>query len=288
MAKILYINSLCNQKCVFCLGAKRKIRVFNDSQLPRLNSYERLVISGGETTLSPGIFKLLNLAKEKNIRNIELQTNAMTLENFNFCRRLVSRGIIREFNVNMPAHQESINDSITLTPGSFERRLTGISNLMRLRARVRLTFVINQLNYTTMPDYCRFIKKNFPQVKLLVFNFVQVEGAVRENTYLVPRFLEVKPYLLKALRYAKRARLDLATDNIPLCIFGERRYFCFSVDYNRAMLARKHPETDPTLNCKKSFIAACNQCLHKDKCGGIRRDYLELYGESEFNPFLRA
>lgn len=283
MGKIIYINSACNQKCVFCLARYRKT-IFSALKLPALSKGERLVISGGETTLSPDVFKILALTRKNKINNVELQTNAVTLADFDFCRKLFNSGV-KEFNVNMPAHSEKLNDRITAAPGSFKKRLTGLKNLIRLGAYIRLTFVINKFNYTRMRDYCYFVKHNLPQVKLLAFHFVQIEGAVKNNTALVPKFQKVRPYLLAACRYAQKARLNLITDNIPLCIFGGKKYFCFSVDYRKTKLRKNTAQAEKTLNLKKNFILTCNKCVYKHKCGGIRSDYLELYGEGEFKPF---
>ena len=226
MAKIVYINSACNQQCIFCLGKHRRTSLVTTKKLPILLKDERLVISGGETTLSPDILKMLTLAKKMHINNVELQTNAMTLAYPGLCRKLLDCGV-REFNVNMPAHFEGLNDSITLTPGSLKPRLAGLRNLIHLGAKIRLTFVINKLNYATMQDYCCFVKNNLPQVNILAFNFVQIEGGALDNTAIVPRLSDIKPHLLRALSYAAKLQLNLITANIPLCILGEKKYFCF-------------------------------------------------------------
>lgn len=287
MAKIVYINSACNQQCIFCLGKHRNIGLFTAKKLPILLKNERLVISGGETTLSPDIFKILALAKKTRINNVELQTNALTLAYPGLCRKLFDCGV-REFNVNMPAHLEGLNDSITLTPGSLKLRLAGLRNLIHLGANIRLTFVINKLNYALMRDYCCFVKNNLAQVNLLAFNFVQIEGGAADNTAIVPRLTEIRPHLLKALSYAGKAQFDLITDNIPLCILGEKKYFCFSVDYRKSLLSKEMARVEKTLNLAKSFILACKKCIYRNNCGGIRSDYLKLYGEKEFRPFLSA
>ncbi len=287
MAKIVYINSDCNQRCIFCLGRYRNNGLSTVRKLPILLKNELLVISGGETTLSPDIFKILALAKKMHINNVELQTNAMTLAYPNLCRKLFDCGV-REFNVNMPAHSDGLNDRITLTPGSLKLRLSGLKNLMHLGAKIRLTFVINKLNYATMRDYCCFVKNNLAQVSRLAFNFVQIVGAVKDNHAIVPRLSEIKPHLLKALNYAVKLQRELITDNIPLCILGEKKYFCFSVDYRKSLLGKEMARVERTLNLAKSFILACAKCIYRKNCGGIRNDYLKLYGEKEFHPFLTA
>ncbi len=285
MAKIVYINSACNQRCIFCLGKHRKVSLFTAKKLPVLLKNERLLISGGETTLSPRLFKMLSLAKKMRINNVELQTNAINLAYASLCRKLLDCGV-GEFNVNMPAHLEGLNDSITLTPGSLKLRLAGLKNLIDLGARIRLTFVINKLNYAVMRDYCCFVKNNLAQVSVLAFNFVQIEGGALDNPAIVPRLSEIKPHLLRALSYAAKMHLSLITDNIPLCILGEKKYFCFSVNYRKSLLSKKPARIETTLNLAKSFIVACDKCIYKNSCGGIRRDYLKLYGEEEFRPFL--
>lgn len=282
MSRILYIKCNCNQKCVFCLGLHENNLVGNQKILSEARKGERIVISGGETTLSRDLLKILHLAKDKGLTNIELQSNGETLAEAGFARDLMKAGV-KEFNINMPSHLERLNDRITQTPGSFKKTIKGLQNLINLKARIRLTCIIHSLNYATLEDYYRFVRVNLKGIAIVVMNFIQVEGGAKENPGLVPRFNQIKPFLLRTCEYARAVKGNFLTDNVPLCIF-DKRHFYFCVDYNKNMLLRQHKKTDQTLNLAKAFTVKCRICLYQKLCGGVRTDYLQLYGDKELIP----
>lgn len=286
MSKIIYLNFNCNQRCVFCLGRHRNSLRHNEKILSQIERGERLVISGGETTLSPDLFKILKSAMDKGIKNIELQTNGITLADIVLAKNLIKAGV-KEFNVNMPSHLEDLSDKITQITGSFKKKIKGLKNLINLKAYVRLTFVIHTLNYRTMENYLRFIRDKLGPVKIVEMNFIQIEGATKDSLELVPSFRQIRAFFQKACQFALREKIFLLTDNIPLCIFGKKKYFRFSVDYRKKYLQEKNKVIDETLNRAKKFIPKCQNCFYyKEFCKGIRIDYLKLYGDKGLTPIV--
>jgi len=74
------VGYVCNNNCLFCLNKdKRYFKEYplevlkNQIDVSAKNGCQKLIISGGEPLISRHFFDLLNFAKEKGIKRIEIQ-----------------------------------------------------------------------------------------------------------------------------------------------------------------------------------------------------------------------
>jgi len=271
--RILYVNNFCNQNCIFCLGLPKKLQNFKKL----IKEADELVISGGEPALSKDIFEILDFCKSnKKIKKIEFQSNGAIFFYRNFLNKILNLKIVNEFNINFSSHNKELDKEITQA-NLFEYKVKGIQNLVDAEQNVRLTFVINKLNYGMMLDYMKFINSKWKDIKIQ-FSFLQFEGKVMKNLSLVPLYSELRPYLLKALGFAKENNMKVAVENIPMCIFPE--YKEFSLDFF------KKPSNRKSFYPKKT-IKKCSRCVLKANCFGIPIDYLKIFGSREINSQLK-
>lgn len=271
MNAILPVTNQCNQNCLFCSANGRRDRTAK-SYLARFigEANGNLIISGGEPTLSKDIFWLIGKAKEKNLF-IELQTNAVTLCYGCLADMLVKSGVDL-FNVNFPSRIASVSDKITQTKGLFEKRVEGIKNLQRLKANLRLTCIINSLNYKDLEGYVVFVSQNFPSVKYIQFSFIKIMGLARKNPQIIISYELAQPYLLGAFKKCRRLNIDFIVDHIPLCYLGG--YKKQHIDFQKISRGEK-PEYSLQ---EKVKIDRCRHCSWFSYCCGIRRDYLQFLG----------
>jgi len=275
---ILPITNRCNQKCLFCSADGRRDKTGRSHQARLLSgAKDNLVISGGEPTLSKDIFWLIKEAKKRKLF-VELQTNAVTLCYESLAAKLASSGVDL-FNVNFPSHSASNSDRITQTRDLFEKRLKGIRNIQKFKGEVRLTCIVNSLNYKNLEGYAVFVKENFPRIKYIQFSFIKVMGKAKKNPHILISYEEASPYLLRAFKRCRELDLDFIVDHIPLCYLGP--YKKFHIDYQK--IKRKEPPVDSMK--EKVRIADCLQCSLSAYCCGIRRDYLQFFGaKSKVKP----
>jgi MoaA/NifB/PqqE/SkfB family radical SAM enzyme len=275
------ITTKCNSDCIFC---SRIGEVFGDPEemIPGIIRSQKNTISfeGGEPTLCPELFKWIDLAKRGKTREIILVTNGILLCNIDYCRKLIKSGITL-FNINLPAHVQELHDLLTGTKGTLKLKLQAIKNLISLGqgVKTRLTFVITAENYTILPDYMRFVKKNFPEIFYIALNFIKIAGRVKERKYLVPRLRDVAPYLEKALEYCQKNEIKILSDGLPLCYLKGYE--------DRAIDSYKIIHKNSTFLGEKNKSAGCARCSVNMLCSGVRKDYMRLYGDGDILPFSK-
>ncbi|MBU2530471.1 MAG: hypothetical protein KKD35_05470, partial [Elusimicrobia bacterium] len=140
---------------------------------------------------------------------------------------------------------------------------------------VIITFVLNGLNYKTLPSYVDFIARQLPGVFFIALNFIKVKGLVKKRKYLVPKLIEVKPYLIKALAKAKKLHVPVILDGFPLCVLNG--YEAYSRDIDRII------KGDKSYLGEKKYVKECHKCSLNDICAGPRKDYLRLFGDKEIS-----
>jgi MoaA/NifB/PqqE/SkfB family radical SAM enzyme len=268
---ILPITEKCNQNCLFCSAKGRKEQLGKKFFQQTINKTEdSLVISGGEPTLSPDLFWVIKKAKKKNLF-VELQTNGINLYNKDLAIKLAKSGVDL-FNINFPSHLSSINDKITQTKGLFDKKIKGIKNLQKQKANLRLTCIINSLNYKNLADYVFFVKQNFPKIKYIQFSFIKIIGAAKKNPQILINCQKVQPYLLKAFKKCQELKIDFIVDHIPLCYLGN--YKEHHIDYQKIKKGEK-----PEFSLKEKVkMKECFNCSLNSYCFGVRKDYLKFFG----------
>ena len=279
--ELVNLNRKCNQRCVFC-GAEGLIRPHG----PRIvaaaikRAGRHLTISGWEPTLHPRLPEIVAKARARGVKNITLFTNGVLLADAAYARRLVAAGVTT-FHINFPAHQKKLSDLLTGTPGAFERRLAGIRNVLGAPGRkyVSLVFVINSLNYRTLPACAAFAVKNFPGLVHLLFTMPCVMGRVHKNRSLVPELARVRPYLAGAQAALLKGRIKCLVENVPLCLMPGFEHASF--DARQALLSGRAGAP------AKAHHAACRACSLAALCPGLRDDYFHIHGDGELKASRR-
>ena len=155
-----------------------------------------LSITGGEPTLRKDLVFIINMAsKIHSIRQINLQTNATLVSYKEYTVKLKKAGLDTAF-VAFHSHKESVSNKLTSST-FWDKTVQGIKNLLSIGIPITLNPVINKLNYHLLPQYVKFVKEEFPNIKCISLSFVQPVGRAWKNKWIIPRYSEVLPYLKK-------------------------------------------------------------------------------------------
>ncbi|OGS49482.1 MAG: hypothetical protein A3J79_13365 [Elusimicrobia bacterium RIFOXYB2_FULL_62_6] len=280
---IVCITGRCNQACIYCSRGGYDPR---DSQrrIRRLiNSFkDSICVEGGEPALARDLLAWVGYARKRGTRDIILVTNGSKLERTEFVRALLEAGITM-FNVQLPAHNAKLFDLLTGTKNNFEKRAAAIKNLIAVAGgnRVRLTLVVNSPIGRFLPQYARFITRNFPGILYIEINMVKVLGSVEKRTWLVPRLADIGPGLLKAFEILDKGGVKFLTDGFPLCRtpgYEDRAIDTFKLAHAKGGLYLGEKKRGP----------ACARCTLRKICPGLRADYLALYGPGELKASKKA
>lgn len=132
----------CNNKCIMCQDGFREDNMntttnyneFLDNLNREINfdNTYRVAISGGEPTLYPHLFELVQYLKSKGINNITLYTNARQLKDENYLLKLIDAGI-NHFHVALHSHIKDIATKISGVENSYDETLIGLKNINGLK-----------------------------------------------------------------------------------------------------------------------------------------------------------
>lgn len=271
---ILPITESCNQRCLFCSAIGRNSEIDWETICRNIDEAEKLVvISGGEPTMDSRLFRVIDYIKNRGLV-IELQSNGINFYYFSLAKELANKKISL-FNINLPAHVENLHNTITQTQNIYYKKLAGIKNLIILNQNVRITHIINSLNYPYLEEFVVFVSKELPQIKYLQFSFVKAMGNVKFNKKIIPAYSMVQLFLQKAFKKCNEFDIDFAFDHIPICFFPEFKEH--NVDYQKI----KNNEEMIFSTKEKVKLTQCGNCRLNNCCSGVRIDHFDYFADDD-------
>ena len=299
--KTLYcaIGYLCNERCRFCPCSEESADVpsltFEEicTAIRRAieeRGVENILLSGGEPTIHPDFFKILEFIKSYDV-NISLLTNALKLADDKFAERMFSiiDGIKLDVTVAFHSHIPEKHDFLTQHKGSFEKSMKGVENM--LKHNVRLSIKNNIVNYTyqDLPEYVKWATSHFTDDVTLLFCNIDINGTAASNKGNVAvEFRQSMPYLQQALdiiidqRKAGHKR-NVKVLTTPLCLM-DPYYWGFVENATQTDIeAYKVPNSDLLWNVSSDsgpLFKACVDCELKQYCPGTWNSFKKNYNES--------
>ncbi|AKF03230.1 radical SAM protein [Sandaracinus amylolyticus] len=271
----------CNQACRFCFVSTHLPAAESDAIERAIRdaatSGKKVTLSGGEPTLHPELVRYVRLAKSLSKLPVLLQTNAIRLADPALARALVDAGIDEAF-VSLHGATAAVSDLVTQAPGTFEKTVRGVDQLVALGTNVTLNFVICQANLHELPAWVALIADRWPRVFANVSFVAPSTDVVPREHALVPRYADVLPVLADAVALAESRGVEIggfeSMCGVPLCLVPRSldRYFELS-EVPPGFDAGEFVKTD-----------TCARCSLASRCYGIRRGYVELHGASELRP----
>lgn len=278
---LIRVNFHCNQSCRFCFvythlppATDERIRqAIRDAAAANA----RIVLTGGEPTLNPQLAEYVALAKSLTRHPVWLQTNATKLADADLCARLVDAGVSAA-TVSLHACTPELSDAITEAPGTFVKTIAGLDNLAQHAVKVTLNTVITKRNVHQLVDTVRFAATRWPGFSLNLSFVAPSSELVPRDAEMVPRYGDVALQLSEAWRTAKDLGANVtgvdAQCGLPLCLIPA------DIRENLEL-----PEVPPGAGGTEfSHAKPCESCALKTKCFGVRRGYLDMYGEADLQP----
>lgn len=274
---VIRIHFHCNQSCTFCFVSTHLPPPADEAVLAAIELAARqgskVVLSGGEPTLSARLADYVGLAKSLSSLPVQIQTNAVKLEDASLVDALAAAGLDEAF-VSLHGATASVSDRVTEAPGTFERTLRGIDQLTRARIRVIVNFVLCEPNYREASAFVRLIASRWPAA-LVNFSFVAPSSDLVPRTPdLIPRYRDVAPDLREAIDLARNRGLEVvgleSMCGLPLCLVPVQV---------RDLALAEIPEGYDQGEFTKG--TACQSCALESRCYGLRRGYAAMYGEGE-------
>ena len=290
----------CNNNCIMC-STKPKTQTYldrpteeiiNDLKEGKKKNYLRTEFTGGEPTIRPDILDLLKVAKELGYKEIALSTNARMLSYNSFCQKAVKNGLNRiTFSLNAPDSQ--LGNAICRTPGAFEQTLQGIRNILKYPSvTLSANTVLFQLNYQCLGSIGKFIHN----LDISAWNILDLipDGYAKDFYQKLSVKMTDLSSTLNSLKDIIKGFQVVSFFDFPLCLFTPKLRENSQTNF---ITAQRRIEIEKQVGYKpkrfkrfpdnfyqdihKERITICQSCKFSQSCGGIWKDYLNLYGKQE-------
>lgn len=287
------VHFRCNLACQHCmiLDSMHWLQPADDAEFEALlaenaehGKWKGLILTGAEVTLRKDLPDMARRARDSGFEHVRIQTHAMRLASAAYCHELVEAGI-DEYFVSVTAATPQQHDLITEVPGSFDKTLAGLHNLDQLDGvRLMTNTVVTRLSYQMLPDVVALLQPLQKLVQMDFWNYwpMEEEGQPR----LLVSHLDVRPYLLQAIRDARALGRHVEVKNFPHCLMAD----CQDALRNDQPELRIDPRFWEEFN-RNGF----KQCEYRDVCGslqclGLNTAYVNHYGwhEDQLVPMPRV
>jgi MoaA/NifB/PqqE/SkfB family radical SAM enzyme len=268
----------CNQSCTFCfvsthLPAPAPQSVEAAIVAAGRRGSARIVLSGGEPTLSPQLAGWVRLARSVSRGRVVLQTNAVRLEDPALVAELEQAGLNEAF-VSLHGATPEVSDAVTEAPGTYRRTVAGIDRLHASRIDVVLNYVICEKNRHELVAHVRAVAARWPRAAVNISFVGPSTDLVPREPSLVPRYTDVLPVIGEAILEARRLGVSLvgfeSMCGLPLCLVPGGVHGLALTEVPSGPGAGEFLKTDE-----------CARCSVETKCYGLRRGYAEIHGTSE-------
>ncbi|MDP1852655.1 MAG: radical SAM protein [Candidatus Omnitrophota bacterium] len=211
----------CNNRCLFCLDKEahdgsviplEKIKA--DLQKGRGLGIRRVVLSGGEPTIHPDFFNIVNMARTLGYSHIQVITNGRMFAYQSFLKQAIESGV-SEITFSLHGHNSRLHDQQTKVPGSFQQSLVALVNALKEKDLiVSVDIVINKINVMYLASILEF----FINLGVYEFDLLQVipfGQAWAKRDILFYDIQKSIKFLRKAFMLSKDPRLHIWTNRFP-------------------------------------------------------------------------
>jgi MoaA/NifB/PqqE/SkfB family radical SAM enzyme len=306
----IQLSHLCNNRCVFCVsGQMTQLRRTRPTPLgdlrarfdeARARGIDEVTIMGGEPTIHPTFFPILDYAIELGFGRIVIFTNGARLDQAKFLDRILAYGADRfSWRISIQGWDEATHDATTRKPGAFRRIVAGMQTLGRLGQRVECNMCVVEQNYRSLEALPEFVTRH--PVKEVHLDMVRPRDAgERTEDYLdgiMPDYTALGDVLDRMFRRLEEVApdFDVRIGNLPPCRLpawahrihhGGVRTFTASADGFGEVSAAWDKYEDKRSDKRKR--PTCSTCAFDSACDGFFELYGRRRGVDGFTPVHRA
>jgi len=292
----LKLTYRCDNDCGMCCQDRNLRNINSDLKLQDVkeiykneentHTIDKVVLTGGEPTLSPEIIRIVEFFKKQGIKNIQLQTNAKRLKDPKFLARLTEAGI-NSFGISLHGHCQEVHERFTCTRGSFKEVILALENLKNSKASIALNAVITQANINNLGELVCFVQKN-NYAHSLQFAYIHITGKAESNRNEVVRIAEAAEKVKKVIHNFAGGTIKIYTEAIPYCLMRNyEKHVAELYNDSEIITYDKFQKRDFTKARKNEFKAKarhCEHCLFDSICEGPWYEYPREFGFDEFIP----
>jgi len=273
----IYIGYSCNNNCVFCSEADEYIRDLRPKTIKQIKKeisevrkyYDFVNFMGREPTLRKDFIEILEFTKKLDFKQVGFTTNGRLLAYKDFVKSIFTAGV-NQIVISLNGATSEVHDSQTQVKGSFFQTIKGIKNVIEFKGeRVSLivNLLLNKANYFELAKMIDLMK-SLRVKEINILNAAPLSKRSRSKKIII-KMSEIGQYVISVLEKYKddHSIKFLLVEFLPCALPKNGRKYFFPC-------LEKNPE--------KVRIPLCQNCPYSDKCDGVLKSYIDLYGVKEF------
>src|SRR5262245_17967269 len=285
------IGYACNVQCDYCsITAEMRqenmatAAVMAQLSAARARGATKVAFGGGEPTIRRSLLPLVRWCRDRGYRSIKIPSNGLMYSYRAFAEEAVDAGI-NQFHISFMAHTDALYEGIMGKAGALQLVGEGVRNLMALGHRPVGDLIIKSDTWMHLADIVEY----WAARGIDTFNLwlVSLSDRNKDNLASLLPVSEMRPGIVAAFERGKQLGVTVRSRHIPRCLLpgyeahvADLREDKVLVVTPRASFALWESKISPNAYAEK-----CNGCRHqRGVCLGVRRDYLERYGDAELQP----
>lgn len=219
----------CNYKCEFCYYKDRLSERDNldiiKQRIDDIENYgiDEIDLSGGESSIEPNWFNILDYCKQKNFKNISTLSHGGYFSNFDFLKKSKDHGL-NEILFSLHGATKEIHEKITGINGSFDKIIQAIKNAKELNIIVRINCTVYDLNHKLLEkEYIDLLKELNP----IEVNFITLRYDTDNNNFRFNNYKDVTDSIKICIDNIKNDIKYINVRYTPYCyMIGYEKYVC--------------------------------------------------------------
>lgn len=289
------IGYACNVQCDYC-SITDEMRKENMAVLPvmaalaeaRRRGATKVAFGGGEPTIRRSLLPLVRWCRDRGYRSIKIPSNGLMYSYRAYAEEACDAGIT-DFHISFMAHTDELYARIMGRPDALALVTEGVRNLKALGRKPVGELIIKHDTWMHLAD----IVEHWAGFGIETFNLwlVSLSDRNRDNLESLPTVSQMRDGIVAAFERGKRLGVTVRSRHVPRCMLPgyeehvvDLREDKVLVVTPRATFALWESKISPN-----TYAQRCNGCRYQHGvCLGLRRDYLERYGDAELTPTLDA
>ena len=167
----IQLSHMCNNRCVFCVsGQETQLRRARPTPLDELTGsfdearargVRKVTLLGGEPTIHPTFFPILDYALKLGFETIVIFTNGARFNRSAFIEQVLERGRGRfQWRISIQGWDEESHDFTTKKRGSFARIVKGLEMLAARDQHISCNMCVVEENYRSLTKLPEFVTRH--------------------------------------------------------------------------------------------------------------------------------
>ncbi len=303
---VIDINRPCNARCRMCYYTYDESdwsKPLEDAKRELGEAVERgntsVDFTGGEPTIYPQMTEVIRYAESIGLHTCII-TNGLAIEKV---KKLADAGCT-EWLLSIHGFEQQ-QDRILNVHGAWDKTNHTARFLNESGCFVRVNCTLTKYNYQDLPKLAMHYDR---EIRPRIINFINFnphyEWGKHDQPEIVNRLNEVQvrageiaPWLRQALDYLRERKYWVNVRYFPLCLLkGYEHHVCnnpqvmfdpYEWDYGvfpktTAAYLEQGRDFQRRINARQE---ACEMCGMIDVCGGLHRNYAQIHGFSELDPY---